>query len=634
MTATATLQVSNVATSTPVAAKKQFSLHVPLNQLTLSPTNVRRVEPTGISELAQMIASQGLLNPLIVTRLVDQDGLPRYGVEAGGRRLRALQMLTATGALFADFPVECKLIDADSAIEVSLTENISQEGMHPADEFDAYHAMFQKGVTAAAIANKFGVTELHVQRRLKMAGIAAELFSLYRANELTLDQLMALAATDDQETQVRVWNSLPPYSRSAHQIKNQILQQEVPSSDKRVKVVSIEEYTAAGGEVRVDLFSEKDDAVFIANPLLLNELVAKHLEDRKAELLGAGWGWVETSLEQVHSYNLGSKYQQERPVPRAPTQEEQAKLDEMQDRLNDLNGKIDDCENDDGADPEEVGKLSDEAAELDQEIDALTATFIDTSNPNKATQGVIVFVGWGGIDCHYGLRLKGSVGDAQSGVGSAQGKVKPDFSERLMLNMTSHLTVALQASMIGNQKVALAAAAHRFAESLMDHGSFNNPVKINLTSAKYELEKNSDSLAANNGHEKVEKALDRWRQMLPVDKALWLDWFIGQPQGASLEMIALGTALATTAVHTTNGASQGNAHGLIKAVGLDMADFWAPTPETYLKHMPKGKIIDAVTEATSATVSEPMAKMKKDEAVQYAAAKLAGTRWLPSALKA
>jgi hypothetical protein len=41
-----------------------------------------------------------------------------------------------------------------------------------------------------------------------------------------------------------------------------------------------------------------------------------------------------------------------------------------------------------------------------------------------------------------------------------------------------------------------------------------------------------------------------------------------------------------------------------------------------------------VTQATSEADAEPMAKMKKAEAVTYAAAKLSGKRWLPSVLKA
>lgn len=621
--------------STFAVPQEKSTIHVPLSQLVLSPTNVRRVEPTGISELAQMIVSQGLLNPLIVTTLVGQDDQPQYGVEAGGRRLRALQMLAQDGLIAQDWLIECKLISSDLAIEVSLTENISQEGMHPADEFDAYQALSLKGLSVAAIANKFGVTELNVQRRLKMSSVASELFDLYRQNEMTLDQLMVLAATDDKALQVRVWNSLPVHSRNVYYLKKQLFQDEVSAKDQRLNVVSIEEYKAAGGGVRVDLFSEHGEEM-IEDPTILDELISKKLEQRKQELLTEGWGWVEVSAEPVYGYNISSKYQQDRPAKRAATEAEEARLNAMCAELDALNTKLADLTETDEEeeDQSQVDSLNEKIAALDEAYDALEATLIDTSYPDKANQGVIVFASRDGIDYHYGLRTKAQAASAGLAASGDASKGKGEFSERLMLNMTSHLTAALQASMIANQKVALAAAAHRFAVILLeDRSMHNNPVQISLTTPKYEMEKNSDSLASNKGYEKTQKALDRWHQMLPDDKALWLDWFIDQPQGATLEMIALGAALSTTAVHGSKGADQSNAKGLIKAVGLDMADFWEPTAETYLNHIPKGKLIEAVTQATNPAESEPMAKMKKGEAIVYAASKLVGKRWLPSALK-
>lgn len=626
------------AVSATVKADKTPSdkrtVHIALNALFLSPGNVRKVEPTGIPELAQMILSQGLLNPLIVTEHINDDGEFRYAVEAGGRRLRALQSLAEGGLIASDLPIECKLVSADEALEVSLTENISIEGMHPADEFEAYYALAQQGMPIAAIANKFGVTELAVQRRLKMAGIAPELFALYRSGDMTLDQLMALAATDDQAMQVRIWNFLPSYSRSAHTIRKQMFQEEVSIKDKRLKIVSLDDYKAAGGIVRVDLFSENGEEI-VTDPTLLDELVVNHLEKRAEELRAEGWSWVEVRNEPIYGYELRQKYDVAATAYREPTEAEQAQLNALQTALDKLNEEIAAMEENGEDDSEEYDTASEKAGDLDREIDELRETFIDLSFPDKATQGAIVSASQEGIEVHYGLSAKGkgAAGSVNTGSGAVV-KEKPEFGEKMHLNLTSHLTLALQASMIANQRVALAAAAHCFAVSLLDYSSFDNPVKIRLTTAKFELEKNSDSLKSNKGYDKTQKALERWRKMLPDDKAVWLEWFLTQPEGASLEMIALGAALSTTAVHTSMGASQNHAKGLVKAVGLDMTQFWEATPETYLNALPKAKIIEAVTQATSEADAEPMAKMKKGEAVTYAAAKLSGTGWLPSVLKA
>ena len=271
------------------------SILVALKSLFLSSGNVRKTEPTqsGIEELAAMIDSQGLLNPLQVTaEVVDGQETGRYGVEAGGRRLRALQWLKAKGKIANNHLVECRLINESDAQEVSLAENISQEGMHAADEFTAYRDLCSKGHSLDLIAAKFGVTVVHVQRRLKMANVAPALLDLYRSNEITLDHIMAFATTDDQERQLQVWNSLPAYNRQPFSIKRQLTENEIAGSDARVRLVGLENYEAAGGTLRNDLFNE-NESTYLTDPALLDKLVNDRLAQEAQTLREEGWAWVD-----------------------------------------------------------------------------------------------------------------------------------------------------------------------------------------------------------------------------------------------------------------------------------------------------------------------------------------------------
>ena len=69
------------------------------------------------------------------------------------------------------------------------------------------------------------------------------------------------------------------------------------------------------------------------------------------------------------------------------------------------------------------------------------------------------------------------------------------------------------------------------------------------------------------------------------------------------------------------------------ALSLDMADWWEPTPENYLSHVSKDRIIEVVGEAVSPQMAQTMTKMKKGELVESANTKLSGLRWLPDTLK-
>ena len=98
---------------------------VPLNQLILSASNVRKhYDPKAIEDMAEDIAVKGVLQPLITRPSAEADGVQLYEIPAGGRRLRALQLLLKQKRIAPDFPVKCSLNTTGLAEDVSLTENV------------------------------------------------------------------------------------------------------------------------------------------------------------------------------------------------------------------------------------------------------------------------------------------------------------------------------------------------------------------------------------------------------------------------------------------------------------------------------------------------------------------------------
>ena len=134
------------------------SRDIPFNKLVLSQSNVRRVK-AGISveELAESIARRGLIQSLHVRPVVDAEGKETgmFEVPAGGRRFRALELLVKQKRLAKIAPVPCVVSEASADVlidEVSLAENIERAPLHPLDQFRAFQAMREKGMTEEAIA--------------------------------------------------------------------------------------------------------------------------------------------------------------------------------------------------------------------------------------------------------------------------------------------------------------------------------------------------------------------------------------------------------------------------------------------------------------------------------------------------
>jgi ParB family transcriptional regulator, chromosome partitioning protein len=101
----------------------------------------------------------------------------------------------------------------------------------------------ESGLSIDDVAARFGVTTLFVRQRLKLANVAPRFIEDYRARALQLDQLEALAITDDHAAQERVWDSAQNWERSAHNLRRLLTEKKVSSSDKRAIFIGVKTYS-------------------------------------------------------------------------------------------------------------------------------------------------------------------------------------------------------------------------------------------------------------------------------------------------------------------------------------------------------------------------------------------------------
>lgn len=132
------------------------SRDIPLNKLVLSQSNVRRIKAgVSIEDLAESIARRGLIQSLHVRAVLDAEGVETgmFEVPAGGRRFRALELLVKSKRLNKTSTVPCVVSDAASGIlmeEISFAENDERVPQHPLDQFRAFQAMRDKGMSEEA----------------------------------------------------------------------------------------------------------------------------------------------------------------------------------------------------------------------------------------------------------------------------------------------------------------------------------------------------------------------------------------------------------------------------------------------------------------------------------------------------
>ena len=314
--------------------KKLTNRNIPLDRLTLSSANVRTAsaDPEDDKELQASILSLGVLESLLVV----PNGDDTFGVVAGGRRLAALQQLAEAGKIPAGYVAPCRIYNggADPA-EMSLHENEKRAAMHPADQYEAYARLRAKGMTAAEIAARAGVSERQVTKMMRLASVAPELLAAFRNDEMHLQTLMAFTVTDDHKAQLDVWAKARSGGTTwPEHIRQQLTEGAVSGSSGLASFVGLEAYEKAGGRVRRDLFSQFDDeAVYLLDRGLLVKLAEAELK-KTADRLVKRWKWVEIQIDpdwdRIHTLH------KLRGVSAPPTAAEQKRLDELADQMQDI----------------------------------------------------------------------------------------------------------------------------------------------------------------------------------------------------------------------------------------------------------------------------------------------------------
>lgn len=297
---------------TPATEAEPLVAMVPLSALYLHDFNTRsEPPPADIEALADSIRAIGLLQNLSGFDDAPDDPAGMIGIVAGGRRLRALRLIAGDSDPMV--PVRITTDEATARLWASA-ENTARMALHPADEIAAYGRMADTGADPNAIARAFAVTEAHVRRRLKLAGLPGPALSALRDNRISLDQAAALTVARTAEDAERVLGEVlaSRFPIESREIRARLQQATVPATDRRAVFVGLEMYRALGGELQADLFTDQTRLLDLD---LLDRLFAERLEAEAALQRACGWKWVQTMAESYVSYDTSAKLTRIRRVP-------------------------------------------------------------------------------------------------------------------------------------------------------------------------------------------------------------------------------------------------------------------------------------------------------------------------------
>lgn len=141
-------------------------------------------DPEALSQLADSIAANGVIQPIVVRR--SAGGF--YEIIAGERRWRASKMAGLT-----EVPVVIMDIDDQKTAELSLIENIQREDLNPVEEAYAYKILMENfSLTQEMLAQRVGKSRSAITNSIRLLDLPADVLKHLSEGDLSAGHARAL----------------------------------------------------------------------------------------------------------------------------------------------------------------------------------------------------------------------------------------------------------------------------------------------------------------------------------------------------------------------------------------------------------------------------------------------------------
>jgi ParB family chromosome partitioning protein len=151
----------------------------------------QRFDAEAVSELAESVRIQGVIQPVIVR--ADPGG--GYELIAGERRWRA-----ARSAGLATMPAIVREVDDRDTLLLALVENVARENLSPVEEARAYATLMDEfELTLGDVAERVGRSKPAVSNRVRLLELSDDVLAFVERGQLSEGHARAILSIPDHE---------------------------------------------------------------------------------------------------------------------------------------------------------------------------------------------------------------------------------------------------------------------------------------------------------------------------------------------------------------------------------------------------------------------------------------------------
>lgn len=167
--------------------------HVPLDRIRPCPFQPRKsFTPDALTELADSIREQGIVQPLVV-----RENGGYFELIAGERRWRAAQV-----AGLGEVPVIVRAADDQEVLELALIENLQRENLNPMEEAQGYAQLIEQfHLKQEEVAIKVGKSRAAIANGLRLLKLPLTLQDYLRQGSISVGHAKVILSLSNEKQQ-------------------------------------------------------------------------------------------------------------------------------------------------------------------------------------------------------------------------------------------------------------------------------------------------------------------------------------------------------------------------------------------------------------------------------------------------
>lgn len=188
-----------------------------------------RMDEGALSELAESIKTQGIMQPILIRPLKGSDN---YEIIAGERRYRAAML-----AGLKEVPVLVREVADENAAIMALIENIQRENLNPLEEAQGVKRLIDEfNFTHEQAAQAIGRSRSLTSNLLRLLNLAGPVQTMLLAGDIDMGHARALLAVD-AATQILLANQVVARALSVRETEKLVKQTLENESKKAANVI-------------------------------------------------------------------------------------------------------------------------------------------------------------------------------------------------------------------------------------------------------------------------------------------------------------------------------------------------------------------------------------------------------------